>query len=128
MLELRRDNDGWIEQIRPVDRFLPDPAPHVIWWHSSIASAASRSAVGHGRFHINRGAVPILGQHLTHVAKLRPLLLDPPQRVVPRYEPIRRQPQHQPRLPPRLTTHRSLPPLPARRHLHDPTRPFPAVC
>ena len=34
VLELRRDGAGWVEQITPVHRFLPDPAPTGVWWNS----------------------------------------------------------------------------------------------
>ena len=31
----RRDGAGWTEQITPVHRFLPDPAPIGVWWNST---------------------------------------------------------------------------------------------
>ena len=31
VLELRRDGARWVEQITPVHRFLPDPAPTGVW-------------------------------------------------------------------------------------------------
>ena len=34
-LEVRRDGAGWVEQITPVHRFLPDPAPIGVWWNST---------------------------------------------------------------------------------------------
>ena len=35
LLEVRRDSAGWVEQIKPVHRFLPDPAPIGVWWNST---------------------------------------------------------------------------------------------
>ena len=35
LLEVRRDSAGWVEQITPVYRFLPDPAPTGVWWNST---------------------------------------------------------------------------------------------
>ena len=35
VLEVRRDGAGWVEQIKPVHRFLPDPAPIGVWWNST---------------------------------------------------------------------------------------------
>ena len=35
LLEVRRDVAGWVEQITPVHRFLPDPAPIGVWWNST---------------------------------------------------------------------------------------------
>ena len=35
VLEVRRDSAGWVEQIKPVHRFLPDPAPIGVWWNST---------------------------------------------------------------------------------------------
>ena len=35
VLEVRRDGAGWTEQITPVHRFLPDPAPIGVWWNST---------------------------------------------------------------------------------------------
>ncbi len=35
VLEVRRDSAGWVEQIRPVHRFFPDPAPIGVWWSST---------------------------------------------------------------------------------------------
>ena len=34
LLEVRRDSAGWVEQIKPVHRFVPDPAPTGVWWNS----------------------------------------------------------------------------------------------
>ena len=41
LLEVRRDSAGWVEQITPVHRFLPDPAPTGVWWNSSGSPAES---------------------------------------------------------------------------------------
>ena len=35
VLEVRRDGDRWREQITPIHRFLPDPAPIGVWWNST---------------------------------------------------------------------------------------------
>ena len=89
LLEVRRDSAGWLEQIMPVHRFLPDPAPTGVWWNSTppltVSGVPGQFGITARRIeggHVELGLQRVVGPHwaerllprlaATRLAALRP--------------------------------------------------------
>ncbi len=86
VLEVRRDH-RWVEQIEPIHRFLPDPAPIGVWWNSTPPLTVPGVP---GQFGINarrdaRGRVELGLQRVTGVHWGERLLPRSRQLDTPRY-------------------------------------------
>ena len=90
VLEVRRDGDRWREQITPIHRFLPDPAPIGVWWNSTppVTVPGVPGQFGITARRIDGGHVELGLQRVTGVHWGERLLPRLRQLGTPRYGPV----------------------------------------